>query len=158
MVKRASILVLSAAVGVGLAIGAVSLSAANPDDSSKVTRAVTFATFTVGIPGTVNSVARPNRIIGILVSLHSLEPNTSYELSGNRKPCSVADAVDYVLWRKAFQTQSNDDVFAKTKTDRELRGNARSVRLTIPSGTGDDEVACTSAFAYIKFDEADGGG
>ncbi len=147
---------LGAVLG-AIAIGVLVVSVANfsqasskADDASRASAKASkgkyvVARFDDAVEGIVVAKARPRGIIGVLISLHSLEPNTSYELTGNRKPCSVVDAADYVIWRDNVKTDSNDDIYAQSSGKRRgspLRG--KSIRIAeLTSSDSPTEVACS---------------
>jgi hypothetical protein len=83
-----------------------------------------------------------------VISLHGLQPKTSYQVEASSKPCSVADATGSVAWQLDVQTGSGDDVFQIGAIDNTIADGPQRIRSirAIDNTVADGPVrVCTKA-------------
>lgn len=115
-------------VVLGAVVGITAEGSLAGDHRSPTARASGFTSVIVDVMGYVMA-PRGRGAAVVEVSAHGLTPNTTYEASGSRRPCSAA-AAGPVVWRIRGATQANDDgvVAGRVRTNASLR-RIRSIRL-----------------------------
>jgi hypothetical protein len=100
---------------IGLLLAALLVtSATSPGKEAPKAKAPGYTVATYGCPVGRDCITGPvlaNKAKA-QISLHGLDPNTSYQVAATSEPCSVVDAANYVVWRAGINPGPADDLFA----------------------------------------------
>ena len=93
------------------------------------------------VTGIVTATNRPNAA-RVHVSLHNLQPDTSYRVTATSRGCGVASE-DGKVWAKQFRTPLDDDVYRASTVPRSgSLADVRSLRLYRLASGGATRETC----------------